>query len=84
MVDVQQYDEVFKAARELMLSRNSQYGNSIDIVKWQSVIDLCLMKLIRTREMKPSDIKNHDELIDCINYLAFAKLKLEGKMKEGV
>jgi hypothetical protein len=83
MVNETDYMEVINEAKKLMIERNEKYGNSIDIIKWQSTIDLVLMKLIRTRELDPKDIKIDDEIIDSINYLVFAKLKLDKKMKEG-
>jgi len=49
--------------------------NSIAIAKTSSIIDLCLMKLIRTRELSEDDPKYCDELIDSINYLIYILMR---------
>ena len=71
------YNKVINECKKLVISRNEQYGDSVDIMRIQSIIDLCLMKLIRTRTLKEEDPKTKDEFIDCINYIVFALEKLE-------
>ncbi len=68
------YDKAIKVARDLAISRNKKYGNSIEIMKDSSILDLCLMKLIRTRELE-NDPKFTDELYDVINYLVYILMR---------
>ncbi len=60
---------------ELILARNKKYGGSLDIIYDTSIIDLVLMKLLRTRAMDSSDEKYTDEIQDSINYLLFILMR---------
>lgn len=68
------YQEIIEPLKQLACKRNEKYGNSISIMDDTSIIDLCLMKLIRTKTMfknlDQSD-KYYDEIGDCINYLVY-------------
>jgi hypothetical protein len=78
-VTEEKYEDAIKVCRDLALSRNKRYGNSIDIVRNSSVLDLCLMKLIRTRELSEGDSKYYDEIVDCINYLVYLLMRKNNK-----
>lgn len=70
----ERYQEIIDPIKKLAIARNEKYGNSIDIMLDSSIIDLCLMKLFRTREMlvkNDGSDKYYDEIGDCINYLVF-------------
>ena len=70
----QRYQEIIEPLKKLACERNAKYGNSISIMDDVSIIDLCLMKLVRTKTMfKNSDKsdKYYDEIGDCINYLVY-------------
>ena len=74
-VTKERYNKAISPCRKLAIERNKRYGNSIAIAKTSSIIDLCLMKLIRTRELPESDPKYCDELIDSINYLVYILMR---------
>jgi len=69
------YDKAIEPCRNMMLERNERYGNSIDIAKTPSIIDLCLMKLVRTRELPEDDPKYTDEIQDSLNYLTYILMR---------
>lgn len=84
----ERYQEIIDPIKKLSIERNEKYGNSIDIMLDSSIIDLCLMKLYRTRNMLVSQDKSdkyYDEIGDCINYLVYVlrrKLDREQKLPE--
>ena len=84
----ERYQEIIDPIKKLAIERNEKYGNSIDIMLDSSIIDLCLMKLFRTREMlvkNDGSDKYYDEIGDCINYLVFVlrrKLDRDQKLPE--
>lgn len=70
----QRYQEIIEPLKQLACKRNAKYGNSISIMDDTSIIDLCLMKLIRTKTMfknNDNSDKYYDEIGDCINYLVY-------------
>ena len=74
-VTKERYEKVIEICRNLALSRNKKYGNSIDIVRNSSILDLCLIKLMRTRKLPEDDPKFVDEIVDCINYLVYRLMR---------
>ena len=64
--------DVINKCKKLVISRNKQYGDSVDVMRIQSIVDLCLMKLTRIQQLGSSHAKTEDELKDSINYLVFA------------
>lgn len=84
----ERYQEIIDPIKKLSIERNEKYGNSIDIMLDSSIIDLCLMKLYRTRNMlitQDKSDKYYDEIGDCINYLVYVlrrKLDREQKLPE--
>lgn len=68
------YQEIIKPLKELACKRSIKYGNSICVMDDTSILDLCLMKLVRTKNMFKRDDhsdKYYDEIGDCINYLVY-------------
>lgn len=74
-VNRERYMAVVEDALKLALERNEKYGNSIDLARSDSIVDLCLMKLYRTRHIPPGDSKKYDELVDCLNYIVFILMR---------
>ena len=68
------YQEVIEPLKNLAVSRSEKYGNSIAMMNDTSIVDLCMMKLIRTKNLlkedNPSD-KYYDEIGDTVNYLIY-------------
>lgn len=69
------YDAAVKQCKDLAISRSQRYGNSIDVMRTPSIIDLILMKLVRTRELPETDPKYYDEIIDSVNYLVYILIR---------
>lgn len=70
----QRYQQIIDPLKQLACKRSVKYGNSIAIMQDTSILDLCLMKLIRTRNMFNSNDqsdKYYDQIGDCINYLVY-------------
>lgn len=78
-VTKERYLKAIEPCMNLAIDRNKRYGNSIEIMKDNSIIDLILMKLIRTRELPDSDEKKLDEIDDCLNYLVYLKIRRNEK-----
>jgi RNA polymerase-interacting CarD/CdnL/TRCF family regulator len=57
------------------IERNQRYGNSIDVMRDGSIIDLMLMKLIRTRQLSNTDLKFYDEIEDVLNYAVYLLIR---------
>lgn len=66
------YDNVISECRKLVISRNKQYGDTVDIVDIHTLVGLCMMKLSRIYQLGESNAKTKDELQDVINYCVFA------------
>ena len=73
----QRYMKIINECKKLVVSRNKNYGNSIDYMRLQSIVDLCMMKLSRIRKLGKRNNKTKDELQDVLNYCVFALEKLE-------
>jgi len=69
------YLRTIQPAIDLAISRNKKYGNTVDIVRTSSIIDLILMKLMRTRKLSTTDDKYLDELYDSLNYLVYILMR---------
>lgn len=72
----ERYNKVINECRELVISRNKQYGDSVDVVDIHTLIGICIMKLTRIYELG-AESKTRDELQDVINYCVFALEKYE-------
>ena len=71
--------KVINECKKLVISRNKQYGDSVDVIDIHTVIGLVLMKLNRIYKLGDSHAKTKDELTDSINYLVFALEKYNNK-----
>ena len=74
MITEDRYMEVIKPIMDLSISRSEKYGSSINIMEDTSIIDLVMMKLVRTKELVRGgyvDDKYYDEISDSINYLVY-------------
>lgn len=74
--DEQKYKEVVAHAYLLAKDRQAKYGDSVAIMRDDSIVDLVLTKLLRTRVLRKDDPKYKDELTDCINYLVFLQSRM--------
>lgn len=81
-VTTERYNQAVAPCKAMALSRNKRYGNSIDIMKNASIIDLCLMKLIRTRELDEKDAKYYDEIVDVINYMIYLLIRRDNEYRK--
>ena len=71
------YDNVIDECRKLVISRNKQYGDTVDIVDIHTLVGLCMMKLSRIYQLGEGNAKTKDELQDVINYCVFALEKYQ-------
>lgn len=78
----QEYDKASHKCREIAISRNKKYGDSIKMCSDFTLMELCQMKLERNKNLKPSDPKYYDEVMDSVNYLTYILMrKLQSKPK---
>lgn len=75
-MDEERYNKVIDECRKLVISRNAQYGDTVDIVDIHTIVGLCIMKLSRIYKLGVDNAKSRDEIIDSINYLVFCMEKL--------
>jgi len=78
------YDNVIKECRKLVLSRNKQYGDSVDVIDIHTLVGLVIMKLSRIYKLGERNAKTKDELQDALNYLVFALEKYQKDYKINV
>ena len=86
---IEEYDEIlkeiFKEFRELMIAKNTDYGDSWREMRISSITDQIIVKAYRIRNLEeskePPKISEgvEDEYIDIINYCIFALIKLREK-----
>jgi hypothetical protein len=76
-MDEERYNKVINECRKLVISRNQQYGDTVDVVDIHTIIGLVLMKLNRIYQLGLKNAKTKDELQDSLNYLVFALEKLD-------
>lgn len=81
-MDEKRYNKIIDECRKLVISRNKQYGDSVDVVDIHTIVGLCIMKLTRIYQLGTVNAKSHDELTDVLNYCVFALEKLN-KQQEG-
>lgn len=77
--DMSEAEKIYNEAFELMKSRNLKYWDSWRVLSIQSIANLCEMKLHRISNLDKLEPKIYDELIDTLNYMVFALLKLNNK-----
>lgn len=75
----ERYNKVVDECKKLVISRNQQYGDSVDLISIQTCVELVIMKLSRIKQLGELHPKTLDELQDSINYLVFALEKYNNK-----
>ncbi len=85
---VTQYDEVAREAREVMLAKNADYGDSWRIMRLSGIVDQIHVKVHRIIQLEALQAKGESpkvsegiesELRDIANYAIFATIKLREK-----
>ncbi len=77
------YDKYTKAAMELMLKKNHDYGEAWRNMRVSSLTDIILMKLMRIKQIEDNHGKTFisegvdANYFDIINYAVFALIKLD-------
>ena len=83
---VEAYDVVVNTARDLMVKKNHDYGDSWRLMRLPSITDQIYVKVMRIRELEALQAKGQDpkvsegiesEYRDILNYAAFASIKIE-------
>ena len=67
----ERYNRVIEECKKLVISRNKQYGDTVDVVDIHTIVGLCIMKLTRIYQLGEQS-KRLDELQDVLNYCVFA------------
>ncbi len=76
------YNEKAKIARELMIKKNTDYGEAWRDMRVSSLTDLILMKILRTRQIEDNDGETliseglDANYLDMMNYALFALIRL--------
>ncbi|MDY6966015.1 MAG: DUF1599 domain-containing protein [Halobacteriota archaeon] len=79
---LEEYDEIVKEIRELMIAKNTDYGDSWQEMRLPSITDQIIVKAYRIRQLEeskePPKISEgvEAEYRDIINYCIFALIKL--------
>ncbi len=81
---LQLYDSYFAKAQDLMMRKNSDYGEAWRDMRVSSYTDIILMKLLRIKQIEDNQGKTlvsegiDANYYDIINYAVFALIKLSG------
>jgi ankyrin repeat protein len=79
------YIEKFNITKNLMIVKNSDYGEAWKDLRLDSIIDLILMKLLRIKQIENNDNKTiiseglDANYMDIINYCIFSLIKINNK-----
>ena len=79
---LEEYDEILKEIRELMIAKNADYGDSWRTMRLSSITDQILVKAYRIRSLEeskePPKVSEgiESEYRDILNYSIFALIKL--------
>ncbi|HIE31407.1 MAG TPA: DUF1599 domain-containing protein [Methanosarcinales archaeon] len=79
---IEEYDEILRELRELMVAKNADYGDSWRTMRLPSITDQILVKACRIRSLEeskePPKVSEgiESEYRDIINYCIFALIKL--------
>ena len=76
------YMQIIDEAMKLVVSRNDDYGESVDHIDIRSIAQLCMMKLSRVEALGDEHLKTKDEFQDTLNYCVFALEKFNNKTNE--
>jgi len=77
------YDQTIISVKEIMVSKNHDYGEAWREMSQQSLVDLILVKLLRMKQILENDGKTliseglDANYTDILNYAAFALIQIE-------
>lgn len=77
------YDQTVQSVKEIMISKNHDYGEAWREMSQQSLVDLILVKLLRMKQILENDGKTliseglDANYTDMLNYAAFALILIE-------
>ena len=77
------YDKYMQQAKELMMNKNHDYDEAWRNMRIESIVDLILMKIERTKQIEENEGKTlisegiDANYLDMINYAIFALIKME-------
>lgn len=83
-----EYDEILKQVRDIMIAKNADYGDSWREMRLSSITDQIIVKACRIRKLEeskePPKVSEgvEYEYRDIINYCIFALIKLKEKEKK--
>lgn len=78
-MDSKKYDKIINECKRLVISRNKNYGNSVDYMSIDGLVELIMMKLSRIKQLGEAHPKTLDELQDSLNYIVFCLEKYKQK-----
>ena len=82
-IALEKYDEKTKQAFDLMENKNHDYGEAWRDMRISSLVDLIMMKILRTKQIEDNLGKTiisegiDANYLDMLNYAAFALIKME-------
>lgn len=80
-IKLKEHWDVFHECNELFKNRFEKYSDSIKMLRIQSIVDLCMMKLYRIRKINNNQCSKI-EAQHCINYLAELVLRCNEKTEK--
>lgn len=84
------YDQTVHAVKEIMVSKNHDYGEAWREMSQQSLVDLILVKLLRMKQILENDGKTliseglDANYTDILNYAAFALIHIDEQKETAV
>lgn len=82
------YDQTIQSVKEIMISKNHDYGEAWREMSQQSLVDLILVKLLRMKQILENDGKTliseglDANYTDMLNYAAFALILIEQQNRQ--
>lgn len=82
---LQLYDRYMKESKDLMMSKNHDYGEAWRNMKLSSITDIILMKILRVKQIEDNEGKTvvseglGANYYDMLNYAVFALIKLSDR-----
>lgn len=78
------FDECVKEVRDLMINKNTDYGEAWRDLRISSMTDLILINMLRLRQIQDAGTSGNSEgpeskYRDCVNYAIFALIQIEEK-----
>lgn len=85
---IAEYDRFAQSTYELMTKKNHDYGEAWRVMRVSSLVDIILMKLLRTKQIEDAHGKTavsegvEGNYQDMVNYAVFALIKLNEEAEE--